>query len=148
MKFNEKQSRQPRKQRLAQRAAPLHERGKALHCHLSKELRGREKKRGVRLRKGDRVRVCRGRFKKRSGAVTKVNLKRRVVFVEGVVMKKQGGKELPAPLQPSNLVITELASRGKQAIARNEENKAEKEKRKGKAAAEAAIIAEAAKEVK
>ncbi len=78
---------------------------------MSKELRAKIKKRCVQLKKGDKVRVMRGSFKKKEGKVTRVDLKRSVAFVEGVVRKKQSGKEVQAAIQASKLLIIELAGR-------------------------------------
>jgi large subunit ribosomal protein L24 len=114
MKFNTRVTKQPRKQRKALYNAPLHERAKQVHCHLSKELRAKEKTRAKRLRKGDRVKVVRGKYKGRQGAITRVDLKHACVFIEGVVLKKQGGKEVPAAMNASNLILISLVSRGKQ----------------------------------
>ncbi|MFH0835441.1 MAG: 50S ribosomal protein L24 [Candidatus Micrarchaeota archaeon] len=111
MKFDNSVTAQPRKKRKALANLPLHSRRKLVHAHLSKELRKQLKKRAVALKKGDTVRIVRGRFKKRSGKIVKVNLRRMLAFVEGVVIKKQGGREKQAPIQPSNLVITALEKR-------------------------------------
>jgi len=111
MKFNSSVTKQPRKKRKALAELPLHSKRKLVHAHLSKELRKQLKKRAVALKKGDSVKIMRGRFKKRSGKIVKVNLRRMLVFVEGVVIKKQGGREKPAPIQPSNLMITALEKR-------------------------------------
>lgn len=125
MKYNDCISKQPRKQRKTAYDAPLHARGCTLNCNLSKDLRAKEKKRTVRLKKGDKVLVVRGRFKRRSGSVIRVSLKKGVAFVEGVVYKKQNGKEVPAQLQPSNLVITATGSRKKEEKKPAVEKKAE-----------------------
>ena len=111
MRFLNPFSAQPRKKRLALYEAPLHSRQKLAAAHLSKELRAKIKKRCVQLKKGDKVRVMRGSFKKKEGKVTRVDLKRSVAFVEGVVRKKQSGKEVQAAIQASKLLIIELAGR-------------------------------------
>ena len=132
MKYNTCISKQPRKQRKANYDAPLHAKANALNCNLSKELRAKEKKRTVRIKKGDKVIVVRGRFKKRSGTVTSVNIKKGAAFVEGVVYKKQNGKEVLASLQPSNLVITATGSRRKEEKKPAEAKKAEEKKQEKK----------------
>ena len=101
-------SKSPRKQRKYEANAPLHLRRKFLSVNLSKELRKKYNTRNVVLRKGDVVRVMRGKFKGREGKVTKVDLKRIRVFVEGVTRKKVDGSEVQVPLHPSNLQIVEL----------------------------------------
>lgn len=88
--------------------APLHKRRSALRVHLSKELRKEHGKRALVVRKGDTVRVTSGRFKKRTGKVTDVNLRGGMVHVEGMTRKTAKGSEKTAPLHPSSLEITKL----------------------------------------
>lgn len=107
------QSSQPRKQRKWRYVAPLHVRQKWVHVHLTKQLRAQLKKRAVGVRKGDTVKIMRGRFKGKSGKVVGVDLSSAKVMVEGAVVKKQTGKELLAKLEPSNLMITEMTERKK-----------------------------------
>nr|AJS12217.1 50S ribosomal protein L24, large subunit ribosomal protein L24 [uncultured archaeon] len=79
-----------------------------MSSHLSKELRKKYGKRSIGLRKGDRVKVISGKFRKHEGKVENINLKKTYVFVSGLEsMKKDGIKKLLA-LHPSNLMITEL----------------------------------------
>ena len=111
MKFNSSVTKQPRKKRKALANLALHSKRKLVHAHLSKELRKQLKKRAVALKKGDTVKIMRGRFKKRTGKIVEVDLHRMLAFVEGVVIKKQGGREKTAPIQPSNLMITALEKR-------------------------------------
>jgi len=132
LKFNNHISKKPGKQRKAAYDAPLHAKASKLNCNLSKELRAKEKKRNARLTKGDTVRVVRGRFKKRTGTVTRVDLKKCVVFVKGVIYTKQNGKEVQASLQPSNLVITAVNSRKKEEKKPAEVKKAEEKKQEEK----------------
>lgn len=82
-----------------------------VHAHLSRDLRAQKKKRALPVRKGDTVKVVRGKFRGRSGKVTHVNLKKTFISVEGMVLKKQSGKEVLAKIHPSNLVITALSER-------------------------------------
>src|SRR3989338_143123 len=70
------------KQRKFRQNAPLHVRHKFMSSHLSKELRKQLKRRSLPLRKGDEVKIMRGKFAGTSG------------------------KEIPLPLEPSNLLIT------------------------------------------
>lgn len=104
----------PRKQRLARYNAPLHVRQKQVAAHLAKDLRATQKKRSLPVRKGDTVKVMRGRFSGRTGKVIGVNLSARTVSIEGVNVKKQSGKEIPAVIDPSNVMITQLSERKKQ----------------------------------
>ncbi len=112
MKFSS-ETKQPRKKRKALYNSPLHQRQKQVAAHLSKELRAKEKKRSIAVHKGDKIRVVRGVFKKKEGKIVEVSLKKRKIFVEGCVAKKQGGKEVFASIDASNVLIIELEKRGK-----------------------------------
>ena len=101
-------SKNPKKQRKFVFNAPLHLRSNLIVSHLSKELRKKYLKRGLRVRIGDKVIVTSGQFKKKSGKVEKVNTKKGKVYITGIdIVKKDGSKTL-YPIHASNLVITEL----------------------------------------
>lgn len=97
------------KQRLALYSAPLHLRHKFLSASLSRELREKYKTRSLPLRKGDRVRVLRGDFKKLEGEVVEVDTKHRFIQVEGASVTKADGTQVPRWIQPSNVVLLKLA---------------------------------------
>ena len=101
-------SKQPRKQRKYRYNAPLHIKQKFLHAHLSKELRKKYSKRSIALRKGDNVKVMRGQFKDKTGKVDEVSVKKTQVYVSGIEFVKRDGTKSRYPLQPSNIMITEL----------------------------------------
>ena len=103
-----KSSKTPRKQRKYRLNAPIHIKQKFVHTHLSKDLRKKYGKRDIGLRKGDKVKIMRGQFKKHEGKIEMIDLKKTRVFVSGVeITKKDGSKKLLA-LNPSNIMITEL----------------------------------------
>ncbi len=103
-----KRSTQPRKQRKYAFLAPLHHKQKLLQAHLSSELRKKYARRSMQVKKGDTIKVMRGQFSKKTGKVERVNLKRGLVFVQGVEYTKKDGGKIPAPLKPSNLLLTAL----------------------------------------
>ena len=107
MKFNKNVTRQPRKKRLALYEAGLNEKRKALRMHLSRELRKKMKKRSALPKKGDKVKVLRGEFRKREAKIVEVDVGAGKVYLEGVVAKRQGGKEMPAAIEPSNCMLVE-----------------------------------------
>ncbi len=111
MIFMISQSIQPRKQRKSRFTAPLHVRKHFVHAHLSKELRAKMKTRAVAVRKGDKVKVMRGRFAGKEGKIMAVNLTKAKVYVEGMAYRKAKGKEIPFPIQPSNVMIIEMVER-------------------------------------
>ncbi|MDN5358396.1 MAG: large subunit ribosomal protein [Candidatus Diapherotrites archaeon] len=99
---------QPRKQRRFRYRAPLHVRQKMVAAHLSPELRKELGRRSLPVRKGDKVRIMRGKFRGKEGVVARVDLRRLKVFVEGITQKKANGTEVLFPLDPSNLMIIEV----------------------------------------
>lgn len=101
-------SKKPVKQRKYRLNAPLHIKQKFMHSHLSKELRKKYDKRNIGLRKGDKVKIMRGKFKKHEGKIENINLKRNRVFVSGIDFAKKDGTKKLLSLQPSNLMIMEL----------------------------------------
>ncbi|MEM4267287.1 MAG: 50S ribosomal protein L24 [Candidatus Woesearchaeota archaeon] len=103
-----KQSKKPRKQRKYRYNAPLHIKGKFLHSHLSKELRKKYGTRAIRVRKGDKVRVMRGQFRKREGRVQRVDIKNCRVYIENIDQVKKDGSKTFYPIHPSNLMVIEL----------------------------------------
>jgi large subunit ribosomal protein L24 len=103
-------SAQPRKQRLFRFTAPMHDRQKFVHAHISKELAAKLgiKKRNIGVRKGDIVKIMSGKNKGKSGKVTNVDLKKAAVLVEGIFRKNAKGKELQIAISASNVYLTEL----------------------------------------
>ena len=103
-----KSSRKVSKQRKYRLNAPLHIKQKFTGAHVSKDIRQKIKKRSVDLRKGDKVKVMRGQFKKHEGKVDRVDLKKSLAFVSGVEASKKDGTKRPIGINPSNLMIIEL----------------------------------------
>jgi large subunit ribosomal protein L24 len=127
-----KASKQPRKQRKYRANAPLHIKKRFLTCNLSKTLRKKYGKRNVQLRKNDKVKIMRGKFKGKQGKVTGVKLKTSKITVEGIQVKKLDGSKTDLRLQPSNLQIVELylddSKRAKKLGAKPVEKRVEKKK--------------------
>ena len=105
-----KSSKSPRKQRKYRYNAPLHIKRKFLAAHLSKDLIKKYARRSVIVRKGDRVLVMRGSFKKKTAKVTRVDIKQELVYLEGVEFTKKDGNKVQLGVHPSNLTITELVT--------------------------------------
>ena len=103
-----KSSKKPRKQRKYRLSAPLHIKQKFVQSHLSKDLRKKYGKRSIGLRKGDKVKIMQGQFKKHEGKIEMIDLKKTRVFVNGVELTKRDGTKRLFALHPSNLMITEL----------------------------------------
>lgn len=103
-----KASKRPGKQRKYLAKAPLHIKQKLVAAHLSKELREKYKRRSVSLRKGDTVKIMAGKFKDKTGKVTKVLLKTSKILVEGIQVKKQDGSKSDVKLVPCKMQIIQL----------------------------------------
>jgi large subunit ribosomal protein L24 len=106
-----KSSKQPRKQRKYRANAPLHLRKKFISVALSKDLRKKQNTRNIPVKKNDKVKIMRGKFKGKTGKVLNVDLKYLRVVVEGIQVTKQDGSKANVKMQPSNLQITEIADR-------------------------------------
>lgn len=101
-------SKQPRKQRKYRYNAPLNKKQKLVSSHLSKTLKEKYSKRNLQIKKGDRVQIMRGQFKKKTGKVSRVDLKESKIFVEGIEIVKKDGTKIPYPINPSNILIEEV----------------------------------------
>ena len=101
-------SKQPRKQRKYRHNAPEHVKKKFVSVNLSKELREKHGKRNLSIVKGDKVKIMRGQFKGKSGEVEKENMKNLKITVQGIENIKKDGTKVNYPLDPSNLMITDL----------------------------------------
>lgn len=118
-----KASRQPRKQRKYSANAPLHIKRKFMSVNLSKELRKKHEKRNIPLRKGDVVKIKKGKFKGKQGKVLEVKLKRQKIIVEGIQVKKMDGSKVNVKLRPANLQIIELNLEDKKRLKTKEKEK-------------------------
>jgi len=97
-----------RKQRKFRANAPNNVKQKFMVSPLSKDL---AKKNGVKrltVRKGDTVTITRGQYKKKTGKITRVDYDRLKVFVEGIGRGKADGSVAQYPIDPSNVLITEI----------------------------------------
>merc|ERR1719224_206582 len=112
MKSHTSVSSQRRKSRKAHFTAPSSVRRKMMSSPLSKELRTNYDCKSVPVRKGDSVLIkCgskEGGVKGKSGKVITVYRRRWCIHVEKVVRDKKNGSQVPIPVDPSNVEITQL----------------------------------------
>jgi large subunit ribosomal protein L24 len=112
-----------RKQRKFRAKAPAHIRGSFLNSPLSKPLKAKHGRGSVRVRKGDTVKVMRGRFKGKEGKVERVHTLRQKVNIEKLeVTRKDGAKSLYS-IHPSKIMIMELNTEDKRRLKRTGEQK-------------------------
>jgi large subunit ribosomal protein L24 len=121
-----KASKQKRKQRKYRAMAPLHIRHKLMSANLSKALRKKYGRRSFPIRKGDDVKVMRGKFKNKTGKVGKVNLQKLRVSIEGLQIQKKDGTKVNVYFKPSNLQIQELNLEDKARVKRLKKEEKEK----------------------
>lgn len=103
-----KASKKPRKQRKYRYKAPLHIKRKFLTVNLTKDLREKHGTRNTPVRKGDTVRILRGKYKDKEGKIDYVFPKKGIVYIEGFEKPKGEGSKVREPFQPSNLQIVNL----------------------------------------
>jgi len=108
MKRSDKVSSSRRKQRLRHFSAPSSLRRKIMSCNLSKELRDKHGVRSLPIRKGDEVRITKGKAKKKTGKVVQVYRKKWCIHVDKIQRDKQNGQSVFLPIKPSYCVIEKL----------------------------------------
>lgn len=111
-----KASKQPSKQRKYRANAPLHIKRKFLSANLGKDLRRKYLRRSCILRKGDTVKVLRGRFRKRTAKIASFDIRRGKVYLENIQVNKKDGTKANVNFDPSNLQILELYLEDKKRI--------------------------------
>ena len=78
------------------------------------------------MRKGDVVKIMRGKYKKKQARIIEVNTRFAKVYIEGIQVKKTDGSKANIPFRPSNLQIIELNTEDKKRMKKmnsKEENK-------------------------
>lgn len=111
-----KSSKQVRKQRKYLANAPLHIRHKLMSANLSKALRQKYSRKSFPVRKGDNVKVMRGKFKGKTGKINNINLKKLRVSIEGLQTQKKDGTKINVYFKPSKIQIQELVLEDKKRI--------------------------------
>ena len=98
----------PGKQRKKLFNAPAHIRHKLMAAPLSAELLAQRGVKALPVKKGDTVRIMRGDHKGFEGKVSKVDLKRFRVTLEGLTREKVDGTTVFVTLHPSKIMIRTL----------------------------------------
>lgn len=98
----------PTKQRRMIFQAPAHMRHRLLAAHLAPELRTSQGVKSFPVRTGDTVRVMRGDHKGVEGKITRVDLEKYRIYVEGLTREKVDGTTVFVPVHPSKVIVTRL----------------------------------------
>jgi len=88
--------------------APDHTRHRLLAAHLSPELRTSYGAKSVPVRSGDTVHVMRGDHRGVEGKITRVDLSKYRIYVEGLTREKVDGSTIFVPIHPSKVMVTRL----------------------------------------
>jgi large subunit ribosomal protein L24 len=110
-------TKQPRKQRRQLICGDLNRLRREMGAHLSKSLREKYKKRSITIRKGDDVKIMRGKFSDATGIVERVDLVKGRIYIEGIQVPKADGTKAKVGILPSNVMITKLNLNDKRRIA-------------------------------
>ena len=114
-----KSSKQPRKQVKFRANAPNHIKRTFMGATLDKELRKKYGMRNIEVRKGDEVKVMRGKFKGKQGKVGSVDVKNTRIQIDGIQRSKAGGEKLITWFHPSNVKIIILNTDDKKRMKRS-----------------------------
>jgi len=127
---------QPRRQRKYLANAPLHIKHKFISVHVDKKLREKLKTRSLPVRKGDEVKVMRGKRKGTKSKVSAVSLSKQFVYLEAQTRDNAKGTKSLIPFAPSNLLLVSMAEdkrrnrQGKKIVKKKVEKKVEKKEEK------------------
>ena len=109
-KFNKSwnSSKQPRKQVKFRANAPNHIKRTFMGAPLDKKLREKYGRRTIEVKKGDEVKIMRGKFKGKQGKVGTVDVSNTRLTVDGVQRAKKNGEKLETWFDPSIVKIIVL----------------------------------------
>lgn len=140
----------PRKQRKMLYNAPSHLRHKFMGAPLSNELAASRGIKTLPVRKGDTIRIVRGDNAGFEGKVSRVDLKRYRIFVEGLTREKVDGTNIFVSVHPSKVMIKSLNldDKWRKAIVERKQELAEQSKKEEKVKKTAPKPAKKAAEVK
>ena len=106
-------SKQPRKQVKFRANAPNHIKRTFMGSTLDKPLREKYGMRSIEVKKGDEVKIMRGKFKGKQGKVGVVDISNTRIQVDGVQRSKAGGEKLETWFHPSKVKIIILDDKDK-----------------------------------
>src|SRR4030067_382796 len=109
-----KRVKKPGKQQKRMYNAPAHLRHKFMAAPLSAELISSKGVKALPVRKGDTVRIMRGDHKGFEGKVSRVDLKRYRIFIEGLTREKVDGTNIFVSVHPSKVILKNLQKRSQQ----------------------------------
>ena len=131
-----KSSKQPRKQIKYSINAPNHIKRNFMAAMLDKVLKEKYGRNSLEVRKGDEVKIMRGKFKGKKGKVAVVDVASCRIQVDGAARMKEGGEKIETWLHPSNVKIVTIEENDKRRLKSkktHEETRVEKKAEETKA---------------
>lgn len=119
---------QPRKQRKFLANAPNHIRINLMGSTLDKELRKKHGQRSISVRKGDEVKVLRGKFSKKQGAIIGLDRRKSKIQIEGLNITKKNGDKVLVWFHPSNVKVIKLEDSDKRRFKNSKPKQGEEKK--------------------
>ncbi len=119
-------SKQPRKQIKFRANAPNHIKRRLMGAMLDKSLREKHEIKKISVRKGDEVKIMRGKFRGKLGKVGMVDVKNLRIQIEGVQRAKKAGEKLETWFHPS--IVRIISFEGSDRKRMKQEKKIETEK--------------------
>ncbi len=101
-------SKNPKKQRKYRANAPSKIKENFLSIHLDKNLKKKYLCRNIRARIADKIKILRGNFKGQEVKIESVDVKHSKIYSSKIVRTKKEGSTTKIPLEPSNLMLTDL----------------------------------------
>ena len=97
-----------RTQRKRTLSAPSSIKRRLMSCHLTKTLRTEHKIRALPIKRGDEVKILKGKMKGKTGKVVQVYRKRNVIYVDKITREKQNGQSVFLPIRPCHCIVEKL----------------------------------------
>lgn len=101
-------SMQIRKQRKYRANAPNHIKRKFMSSALDDKLKEKYSRNSIEVRKGDEVKVFRGKFRNKQGKVSVVDIKNSRIQIDGLQRSKKGSEKVQTWFHPSKVKIITL----------------------------------------
>ena len=97
-----------RAQRKLQLSAPSSIKRRLMSCHLNKSLRAQYKIRCLPVKRGDEVKILKGKSRGKTGKVVQVYRKRNVIYVDKINREKQNGQTTFLPIKPCHCILEKI----------------------------------------
>ena len=97
-----------RAQRKLQLTAPSSVKRRLMSCHLNKSLRDQYKIRCLPIKRGDEVKILKGKSKGKAGKVVQVYRRRNVIYVDKINREKQNGQTTFLPIKPCHCILEKI----------------------------------------